>query len=220
MKYRVNQDFKRLSKVTTCVVVWIEIKSVPLIASSSFVTTCVVVWIEISPSRSIAEVSVSPPAWWCGLKLEHVHVILRHIMSPPAWWCGLKSMPTTVENMLFLSPPAWWCGLKFYVMRQQSFCNAVTTCVVVWIEIEEALSYLEDMTVTTCVVVWIEIPVVDNKSLAMASPPAWWCGLKYFGTASSKTLRKSPPAWWCGLKSLLDIYRRVFCRHHLRGGVD
>ena len=49
----------------------------------------------------------------------------------------------------------------------------------VWIEIEEALSYLEDMTVTTCVVVWIEIPVVDNKSLAMASPPAWWCGLKF-----------------------------------------
>ena len=34
-------------KVTTCVVVWIEIAFIPTMIGSLIVTTCVVVWIEI-----------------------------------------------------------------------------------------------------------------------------------------------------------------------------
>ena len=34
-----------------------------------------------------------------------------------------------------LSPPAWWCGLKFQFLWCHLWPPAVTTCVVVWIEI-------------------------------------------------------------------------------------
>ena len=32
--------------------------------------------------------------------------------------------------------------------------------------------------VTTCVVVWIEIDGKALEGVATESPPAWWCGLK------------------------------------------
>ena len=60
-----------------------------------------------------------------------------------------------------LSPPAWWCGLKFQFLWCHLWPPAVTTCVVVWIEISVMRLPLLFWSVTTCVVVWIEIPVVS-----------------------------------------------------------
>ena len=42
------------------------------------------------------------------------------------------------------------------IWAQEGF-NAVTTCVVVWIEIVMVSSFFGFSSVTTCVVVWIEI---------------------------------------------------------------
>ena len=56
-----------------------------------------------------------------------------------------------------LSPPAWWCGLKSLEDSQEGTDDVVTTCVVVWIEIESRTFGFNFNGVTTCVVVWIEI---------------------------------------------------------------
>ena len=58
--------------VTTCVVVWIEIKEHPDDPDLLDVTTCVVVWIEISKTSPKTFTQLSPPAWWCGLKFKIV----------------------------------------------------------------------------------------------------------------------------------------------------
>ena len=55
------------------------------------------------------------------------------------------------------SPPAWWCGLKYNPIYLIHVHEAVTTCVVVWIEIISVITTASRATVTTCVVVWIEI---------------------------------------------------------------
>ena len=55
---------------------------------------------------------------------------------------------------------------------------AVTTCVVVWIEISFWYRDFDAMAVTTCVVVWIEISGIPQDQYESVSPPAWWCGLK------------------------------------------
>ena len=45
-----------------------------------------------------------------------------------------------------LSPPAWWCGLKFRNIIDLIERMDVTTCVVVWIEIEsEELDVITDV---------------------------------------------------------------------------
>ena len=75
---------------------------------------------------------------------------------------------------------------------------SVTTCVVVWIEIISLSAVCRLLCVTTCVVVWIEIFTMQAVFWHPSSPPAWWCGLKFF-----KVYMRSNP----------------FC-HHLRGGVD
>ena len=56
-----------------------------------------------------------------------------------------------------MSPPAWWCGLKYVVIIGRTIGTAVTTCVVVWIEIYTEECVIRQGIVTTCVVVWIEI---------------------------------------------------------------
>ena len=56
------------------------------------------------------------------------------------------------------SPPAWWCGLKSNGVYAATLAIAVTTCVVVWIEIPSQSDLAGSTVVTTCVVVWIEIP--------------------------------------------------------------
>ena len=71
-------------------------------------------------------------------------------------------------------------------------------------------------------VVWIEIIELTSAGYEKASPPAWWCGLKFDIVTrdrlvdgvttcvvvwieiiiyrTSSTRERSPPAWWCGLK--------------------
>ena len=39
-----------------------------------------------------------------------------------------------------MSPPAWWCGLKSYLLIILYAQKGVTTCVVVWIEINKMLT--------------------------------------------------------------------------------
>ena len=78
----------------------------------------------------------SPPAWWCGLKLLLYQMIGNPVWSPPAWWCGLKFIILHCFFRPLQSPPAWWCGLNFFSIQIVRLVFAVTTCVVVWIEID------------------------------------------------------------------------------------
>ena len=57
--------------------------------------------------------------------------------------------------------------------------SPVTTCVVVWIEIFRFWTDKRKGKVTTCVVVWIEIINLHHQPFDGTSPPAWWCGLKF-----------------------------------------
>jgi len=74
--------------------------------------------------------------------------------------------------------------------------------VVVWIEMMASAPGTCGHCVTTCVVVWIEINFRVSELLIILSPPAWWCGLKSADGKTGGLGKWSPPAWWCGLKSL------------------
>ena len=100
---------------------------------------------------------------------------------------------------------------------------AVTTCVVVWIEISLCLLLLSYMYVTTCVVVWIEIVYVCSSPMhiQVTTCVVVWIEIFVFGLivgfivvttcvvvwieipnskSSGTRFSPSPPAWWCGLK--------------------
>ena len=70
-----------------------------------------------------------------------------------------------------------WIEIVTRLAHMSAIC--VTTCVVVWIEIFGDTDSISSFDVTTCVVVWIEIIINRANMLYPASPPAWWCGLKY-----------------------------------------
>ena len=54
------------------------------------VTTFAVVWIEIASHALNASTVESPPSRWCGLKLHDDFVVKAKPESPPSRWCGLK----------------------------------------------------------------------------------------------------------------------------------
>mgnify|MGYP003364571022 CR=1 FL=1 len=97
------------------------------------------------------------------------------------------------------SPPAWWCGLKSNGVYAATLAIAVTTCVVVWIEIYGISLSSIPASVTTCVVVWIEIP---SQSDLAGSTVVTTCVVVWI---------EIPASWPNG---------PVSWRHHLRGGVD
>ena len=97
------------------------------------------------------------------------------------------------------SPPAWWCGLKSNGVYAATLAIAVTTCVVVWIEIQSYWLIMNITNVTTCVVVWIEIP---SQSDLAGSTVVTTCVVVWI---------EIPASWPNG---------PVSWRHHLRGGVD
>ena len=102
-----------------------------------------------------------------------------------------------------------------------ALAGTVTTCVVVWIEISDESGYLMGTGVTTCVVVWIEISILCYSVIGNSSPPAWWCGLKWFLVPSFQKLNNVTTCVvvWIEITVLTAAYAR-WASHHLRGGVD
>ena len=63
--------------------------------------------------------------------------------------------------------------------------------------------------------------LVESLQGKPASPPAWWCGLKYVSTHLLRGLRKVTT---CVVVWIEILHPHTPCRqalrHHLRGGVD
>ena len=104
---------------------------------------------------------------------------------------------------------------------RKAFNGIVTTCVVVWIEIEIHSGRLQAQGVTTCVVVWIEITDGSWKFRMDWSPPAWWCGLKlnpYKVLLQVCAVTTCVVVW---IEILDEDNKKQYGQsHHLRGGVD
>ena len=188
-----------------------------------YVTTCVVVWIEILlPLNPVSFVS-SPPAWWCGLKYHPFKKWLKDVSHHLRGGVDWNNIKLDAESELDMSPPAWWCGLKYTHLHIGQPNCIVTTCVVVWIEICAVLVTMASFGSHHLRggVDW-NTDGEHTYSGWMESPPAWWCGLKFW-TAMRRIWLKchhlrggvdwnypkfipplnpklSPPAWWCGLK--------------------
>ena len=186
-----------------------------------YVTTCVVVWIEITSNW------MRSPNWTCHHLRGGVDWNPRmaqcsfSIASPPAWWCGLKSRTVLCQSPSFghhlrggvdwnirtcilvnqtaLSPPAWWCGLKSVLYWSLWQASAVTTCVVVWIEIRMG-----------------NIHTADGWSHHLRGGVDW----------NNPTFVNRPRKYCHHLRGGVDWNLYILCHlavtdcHHLRGGVD
>ena len=75
--------------------------------------------------------------------------------------------------------------------------------------------------VTTCVVVWIEIQNCPMSVTIFWSPPAWWCGVKYthLHIGQPNCIVTTCVVVWIEICAVL-VTMASFGSHHLRGGVD
>ena len=80
---------------------------------------------------------------------------------------------------------------------------------VVWIEMMASAPGTCGHCVTTCVVVWIEINFRVSELLIILSPPAWWCGLK---SGNGGHLAEGPDVTTC-VVVWIEIRRRSWQRY-------
>ena len=113
LKFKHLTSFPASVLVTTCVVVWIEIRSFRGVFYCHGVTTCVVVWIEIS---------AGPGDHWKGIVTTCVVV-----------WIEIRSGSRSSTGIHVTTCVVVW--IEISVSGFIEIGISVTTCVVVWIEI-------------------------------------------------------------------------------------
>ena len=116
-------------------VVWIEIFLYVHQHKITIVTTCVVVWIEIPKIVFLTFGSQSPPAWWCGLKFRGILFRLCPglVTTCVVVWIEISSeISQIVVDRVTTCVVVW---IEIGKITSTTFSKGVTTCVVVWIEI-------------------------------------------------------------------------------------